>query len=237
MAVTPDVKGHVWVTGYAWDGLNGGFLARSTDGGTTFHNVDPADDAKYAQRVQLSEAIGFGKAAPGQPYPAIYIYGTVGGAKGIWQSVDEAKSWVRIDDARHAFGDLANGNFLRGDMNTFGMVYKSTAGRGIAARMPAEWLDGNGNNIVPVRQATAKKRYSHSVKLRGGMLILTPPNDDLLNVAIYDLKGRMVFNCIYGSAAALKYRNLVGSRGSYVVTVRNAVNKDMVFSGKIQCLD
>nr|AGS52490.1 xyloglucanase [uncultured bacterium contig00214] len=58
---------------------------------------------------------------------------------GIWQSADEAKSWTRIDDEKHAFGALANGNFVRGDMNTFGVVYRSTAGRGIAARMPAEW--------------------------------------------------------------------------------------------------
>jgi len=136
MAVTPGVKGHVWVTGYAWDGINGGFLARSTDGGTTFSNVD---------LVQHSEAVGFGKAAPGQTYPAIYIYGTINGAKGIWQSIDEAKSWVRIDDPYYVFGDLANGKFLRGDMNTFGVVYKSTAGRGIAARMPAAWLNGGGN--------------------------------------------------------------------------------------------
>jgi len=145
MAVTPSVKGHVWITGYAWDGINGGFLARSTNGGTTFHNVDPTDDSKYTQRVQHSEAVGFGKAAPGQSYPAIYIYGTIDNEKGIWQSIDEAKNWVRIDDPKYVFGDLANGKFLRGDMNTFGVVYKSTAGRGIAARMPTEWINGNGN--------------------------------------------------------------------------------------------
>ncbi len=233
MAVTPGVKGHVWVTGYAWDGINGGFLARSTDGGTTFRNVDPADAPQYTQRVQHSEAVGFGKAAPGQTYPAIYIYGTVGGVKGIWQSVDEAKSWVRIDDPKHAFGDLANGKFLRGDMNTFGVVYKSTAGRGIAARMPAEWIDGNGGNTRTVRQSTVKRRYSPDVKLRGQTLSLTPSSGNPLNVVIYDLKGRTAFNKTYRSAATLNYRTLVSSKGVYVVTVRNAVNKDVVFNGKI----
>jgi hypothetical protein len=234
MAVTPGVRGHVWVTGHAWDGINGGFLARSVDGGATFQNIDPVDDPKYAQRVQHSEAIGFGKAAPGQTYPAIYICGTIDGAKGIWQSVDEAKSWVRVDDPRYVFGSLANGEFLRGDMNTFGVVYKSTAGRGIAARMPAEWLSGNGNNTFAVRRVAAKKNYSRGVKLRGGILSLTPPDGNPLNVVVYDLKGRTVFNRTYGSAVALNHRNLVGSRGVYLVTVRNVVNKETVFRGRIR---
>ena len=98
--------------------------------------IDPEADPVYTQRVIHCEAIGFGKEAPGASYPAIYIYGTVNGVKGIWQSIDEARSWVLIDDDRHQFGDLSNGNFVRGDANIFGVVYRSTAGRGIAVRYP-----------------------------------------------------------------------------------------------------
>jgi len=136
MQVTPGREGHVWVAGYAWDGVNGGFLARSTDGGKNFVNVDSDADAAYTQKIQHCEAIGFGKEAPGATYPAIYIFGTIAGVKGIWQSVDEAKSWKRIDDEKHQFGALSNGNFVRGDANLFGVVYRSTAGRGIAVRYP-----------------------------------------------------------------------------------------------------
>jgi hypothetical protein len=231
MQVTPGVKGHIWVVGHAWDGVNGGFLARSTDGGETFHDVDPASDPRYTQRVQHAEAIGFGKAAPGADYPAIYMYGTIDGVLGIWQSIDEAATWVRVDDSRYGFGNLANGNFVRGDMNTFGVVYRSTAGRGVAARIPAEWLD---NGTVSIRQPTVSRRPGHSphVKLRGQVLTLNPLGGGPLRVTVYDLKGRMVFNKMYASAATLRSRDMVRSRGNYIVTVQN-VARETVFSGKL----
>ena len=48
-----------------------GGLHQSTNGGTSF--------AKVAG-VTAAYKVGFGKAAAGQTYPAIYIWGTVGGA-------------------------------------------------------------------------------------------------------------------------------------------------------------
>ena len=230
MRVTPGVKGHIWIVGHAWDGINGGFLTRSTDGGVTFHDIDPAVDPKYTQRVQHAEAVGFGKAADGHDYPAIYIYGTIGGVRGVWQSIDEAKSWVRIDDPKYQFGALANGNFVRGDMNTFGVVYRSTAGRGIAARMPAEWLD---NPVVSIsRPKQLRHRASPYAALRGQLLTLTPPGGNALTVSVYDLRGRLLFNKTYGSPAVLRARDMVRAKGSYVVTVRNAA-KETVYSGKL----
>ncbi|MCL2218471.1 MAG: exo-alpha-sialidase [Chitinispirillia bacterium] len=228
MQVTPGVKGHVWVVGYAWDGVNGGYLARSVDGGETFHDVDPASDSKYTQRVQHAEAVGFGRAAEGKSYPAIYIYGTIGGVRGIWQSVDEAASWVRIDDERHAFGALANGNFVRGDMNTFGVVYRSTAGRGVAVRMPSEWYEG----ATAVRRAPVRRHVSPHIRLRGQVLTLTPPGGDVFTVSVYDMRGRRRFNRAYSSPAVLKSRDMVRSKGSYMVTVRGAAG-ETVFSGKL----
>lgn len=136
MQVTPGRQGHIWVTGFAWDGINGGFLARSTDGGETFINIDPEADPRYTRKIQHCEAVGFGREAPGAEYPAIYFYGTIDSVRGVFQSIDEAKTWVRIDDDQHQYGALSNGNFIRGDANRFGVVYRSTAGRGIAARYP-----------------------------------------------------------------------------------------------------
>jgi len=227
--VTPGVKGHVWIAvGPDWDReFRFGFLARSIDGGETFHDVDPAIDSKYTQRVQHADAIGFGKAAEGAEYPAIYIYGAIDGQRGIWQSIDEAKSWVRIDDEKYQFGALANGNFVRGDMNTFGVVYRSTAGRGIAARMPAEWLDDPN---VSVRRVS-KQHRSPYVKLTNRILTLTPSNGPL-NVSVYDLKGRLLFNKTYSGAAVLKTRELVRANGSYIVSVRNSA-KETVFRSKM----
>ncbi|MCW8966286.1 MAG: hypothetical protein OQK82_06340, partial [Candidatus Pacearchaeota archaeon] len=141
MQVTPGREGHIWVTGFAWDGINGGFLARSTDGGETFMQINPEADPQYTRKIQHCEAVGFGKQASGASYPAIYFYGTIDGIRGVFQSIDEAKTWVRIDDDQHQYGALSNGNFIRGDANRFGVVYRSTAGRGIAVRYPTEEVE------------------------------------------------------------------------------------------------
>ena len=59
---------------------------------------------------------------------------------GVFQSIDEGANWARVNDDGHEYGGLANGEFVIGDMNTFGVVYMSTAGRGIAARLPSLWV-------------------------------------------------------------------------------------------------
>jgi hypothetical protein len=178
MQVSPGREGHVWVAGYAWDGINGGFLAKSIDGGKSFVNIDPQSDSIYTQKIQHCEAIGFGKEAPGQSYPAIYIYGTINNVKGIWQSIDEAKTWVRIDDDKHQFGALSNGNFVRGDANIFGVVYRSTAGRGIAVRYPNSMV-----NVVNDKQS----QQDHSL-----FRLTNPNNVSNGRVDYYTIDGRMI---------------------------------------------
>jgi len=228
MQVTPGVEGHVWVTGYAWDGINGGYLARSTDGGTTFVEVDPAKDStKYTQRVQHTEAIGFGKAAPGASYPAIYIYGTVGSVKGMYQSIDEAKTWTRVDDAAHQFGSLANGNFVRGDMNTFGVVYKSTAGRGIAARMPESWSTTGINSRFAA--TAAKVNGTQTVSILNNVLKFSADRSNKLVVQISTLNGRILYKNSFTQPGALKLQSILPSKGTYVVTAKGS-EKSTVFN-------
>ncbi len=118
---TPGVEGHVWVA------LNGSGLARSTDSGTTFSMVS---------NVSQAAAVGFGKAAPGTSYPALYIWGTVSGVRGIHRSTDAGASWVRVNDDAHQYGGPGNAQTVMGDMNTYGVVYMSTAGRGIVYGKP-----------------------------------------------------------------------------------------------------
>ncbi len=210
LQLTPGKEGHVWVPGYAYDGVNGGFLARSLDGGKTFVNVDPAADAAYTQRVQHCEAIGFGKAAPGASYPAIYISGTVGGVLGLYQSIDEAKSWARIDDAKHRFGSLANGGFVRGDANTFGVVYRSTAGRGIAARMPVGWT-----GIDTRRKTSRASDFPWSIAGNSLRLIVAP--GAVVSVAIHDLQGRLVLARDVTSNRTPSLSDWVTHPGTYLV--------------------
>ena len=113
--------------GDVWIALKGGGLARSTDGG--------AHVARIAG-VGYCGAVGFGKAAPGHDVPAVYIWGEAGGVRGIHRSIDGGVTWTRINDDAHQYGGPGDGQFIVGDMNRYGVVYMSTAGRGIVYGMP-----------------------------------------------------------------------------------------------------
>jgi xyloglucan-specific exo-beta-1,4-glucanase len=117
----PGIEGDVWVP------LYGGGLARSTNSGTSFTTF---------ANVSYCGAVGFGKADIGASYPTIFIWGTVNGGRGVYRSNDIGASWIRVNDDAHEYGGPANGQFVVGDMNTFGMFYMSTAGRGIVWGKP-----------------------------------------------------------------------------------------------------
>lgn len=117
----PGREGHLWVARY------GSGLARSVNSGGMF-TVIPG--------VTYCGAVGYGKAATTGGYESIYIYGVVGGVVGVYRSNDQGASWVRVNDDAHEFGGPANGQFVMGDVNIYGRVYMSTAGRGIMYAMP-----------------------------------------------------------------------------------------------------
>ncbi|MES3021392.1 MAG: exo-alpha-sialidase [Pseudomonadota bacterium] len=121
LRAAPGREGDIWVA------LRGAGLVRSTDSGASFTRL---------ASVASAGAVGFGKAADGATYPTVFIWGTVGGVRGVHRSTDSGASWVRVNDAAHQYGGPANGQFVSGDMNTFGVVYMSTAGRGIAYGRP-----------------------------------------------------------------------------------------------------
>jgi len=115
--LAPGREGDVWVC------LNGGGLTRSTDSGATFNKI---------ASVNQCSGIGFGKAAPDASYPTLYLLGAVGGTRGVLRSTDAGASWVRVNDDAHQYGGSGNAHMINGDLNVFGRVYMSTAGRGIA---------------------------------------------------------------------------------------------------------
>lgn len=116
ITIVPGRDGDVWVA------LYGGGLTHTENAGGSWLNT---------ASVTYCGAVGIGKAASGSAYETIYIYGTVGGVLGIHRSTDKGASWVRVNDEDHEYGGPANGQFIVGDMNTYGRVYMSTAGRGI----------------------------------------------------------------------------------------------------------
>ena len=85
--------------------------------------------------VEEIHAFGFGKAAPDHSYPALYLVGTVHGQPGIFRSVDEAHTWVRINDDQHQWGLVLQ---IAGDPRIYGRVYVGTHGRGVFYGDPAQ---------------------------------------------------------------------------------------------------
>lgn len=111
----PGRQGDVWVAG------EGAGLFHSTDGGATFTKL---------ANVASAPSIGFGKAAPGQTYPAIFISGAAaGGAHAVYRSDDAGASWVRVNDERNQWGAI--NPVIAGDPRVYGRVYVGTNGRGI----------------------------------------------------------------------------------------------------------
>jgi len=85
-------------------------------------------DLKKIKGVEQVHAFGFGKAAPGKNYPALYLAGTIKGTDGIFCSDDEGKNWVRINDDKHNWALILQ---ITGDLKKYGRVYVGTHGRGI----------------------------------------------------------------------------------------------------------
>ena len=63
-----------------------------------------------------------------------FIYHIVNG-DGIYRSTDKGKTWSRINDESHLFGNITP--VITGDSEVFGRVYFATNGRGIVMGDPA----------------------------------------------------------------------------------------------------
>jgi len=107
----PGVEGDVWLS-------TGKELYHSTDSGKSYSAVV----------VQESHSIGFGKAAPGKTYPALYLVGKVADVSGLFRSDNGGSTWQRINDDAHQFGFVGQ---MIGDPRVYGRVYVATGGRGI----------------------------------------------------------------------------------------------------------
>jgi hypothetical protein len=97
-------------------------------GAGLYHSVNSGGKFTRLAAVRAAYQVGFGRAAPGRDYPAIYLFGKVNNEEGVFRSDDAGKSWVAISDHRHRFGWIST---VIGDPRTFGRVYLGTGGRGI----------------------------------------------------------------------------------------------------------
>jgi hypothetical protein len=120
---TPGNSGDLWLA--AFDGLYHSVPAGDTITGISFAHLPGVEEI---------HAFGFGKAAPKQTYPALYLVGTIHGQPGIFRSIDQARTWVRINDDQHQWGLVLQ---IAGDPRIFGRVYVGTHGRGVFYGDPA----------------------------------------------------------------------------------------------------
>jgi xyloglucan-specific exo-beta-1,4-glucanase len=114
----PGIEGDIWLAGGSDNDVYG--VWHSTDSGTSFTKLS---------NVQKADVIGFGKAAPGQKYMALYTSAQVNGVRGIFRSDNEGKTWIRINDDEHQYG--STNSAITGDPRIYGRVYLGTNGRGV----------------------------------------------------------------------------------------------------------
>lgn len=84
-------------------------------------------------QVTAAWQVTFGRAAPGADYPAVFLWGKVAGVEGLWRSDDEGRSWTRINDDAHRFGNM---RAIAGDPRTYGVLYIAPDGRGVMVGKP-----------------------------------------------------------------------------------------------------
>jgi hypothetical protein len=119
----PGKAGHVWLAGGSTSGAYG--LWFSDDAGASFRKLRNVDEA---------DTSGFGKAAPGHRYPALYTSARIRGERGIFRSVDAGRRWERINDDDHQWA--WTGQTITGDPRVYGRVYVATNGRGVVYGEP-----------------------------------------------------------------------------------------------------
>ena len=127
---SPAAAGDLWIT------ANNG-LFHSTNAGSSYATSLAAGSPTFV--------LGFGAAATGQTYPAIYMVGQLASdtnctaasntAAGftmatecIYRSTDDGNTFIRINDYAHQY---SNASYIVGDPRVFGRFYLGTPGRGI----------------------------------------------------------------------------------------------------------
>jgi hypothetical protein len=116
VSTVPGRGGEVWMAASTG-------LYKSTNSGSSWNAPITINYFGYAF---TPTSIGFGKAATGATYPAIYTGGQFSdGTTGLMRSTDGGSTWAKINDGNHQWGGISQ---VVGDMRTFGTVYVNSAG-------------------------------------------------------------------------------------------------------------
>jgi hypothetical protein len=116
VSTVPGRGGEVWMAASTG-------LYKSTSSGSSWNAPITINYFGYAF---TPTSIGFGKAATGASYPAIYTGGQFSdGTTGLMRSTDGGTTWAKINDGNHQWGGISQ---VVGDMRTFGTVYLNSGG-------------------------------------------------------------------------------------------------------------
>ncbi|WP_407644683.1 X2-like carbohydrate binding domain-containing protein [Cohnella cholangitidis] len=139
----PGIEGDIWFAGgNSSEGKYG--LWHSTDSGASFTKL---------ANVQEADLIGYGMAAPGQTYVALYTVAKIDGVRGVFRSDDAGAAWVRINDDQHQYARINMA--ITGDPRIYGRVYLGSNGRGILYGDPVSVT--NNSSITPTSATFDKK--------------------------------------------------------------------------------
>lgn len=212
----PGREGHLWVPldqsqewlskGYSENGL-----AYTEDGGATWNRVSA---------VSTAIAVGIGKAKEGADYETLFIWGIAGGADnplGIYRSTDKGKTWDRINDGAHQFGGPGNGNFVYGDMNIFGVVYMSSAGRGVVVGAPQ-------GSVLPVSRRIPAPNDFASMRLDAKNLYVRAPAKSTL--FLFDANGALCLRKTVGANSNIPLGKF--SSGKWIAKIVSADGKNLL---------
>jgi hypothetical protein len=120
-------------------------------GSNLYHSKTSGAGATKVAGPSQVYSVGFGKAAAGSTYPAVYIIGTVASVSGVFRSTDQGATWLRVNDDQHQYGQMDN---VAGDEDYFGRVFVTTQGRGIPYGQPGTPTGGTGGSTGGTTGAT-----------------------------------------------------------------------------------
>lgn len=126
-------------------GKSGIFYLALADGGLWKLCYDKKKDKVAVRRLtkdgDIVYRMGLGLGAPGGDYEkdakAVYCNAVIDGVYGFYRTLDECKTFVRLNDDRQMFGEI---NSIDGDCRVFGRFYLATGSNGVkyGTELPTE---------------------------------------------------------------------------------------------------
>uniref|UniRef100_UPI00406D3022 X2-like carbohydrate binding domain-containing protein n=1 Tax=Paenibacillus sp. FSL E2-0178 TaxID=2921361 RepID=UPI00406D3022 len=184
----PGIEGDIWFAG--------GNTVENKYG--LWHSVNSGASFTKLANVDEADLIGFGKAAPGQSYMALYTVAQIDGVRGVFRSDNAGASWLRINDNAHQYAKINMA--ITGDPRIYGRVYLGTNGRGTLYADPVN-PPAAGSTITPISASFDKKTANQAdiavtmtlngntlTSIKNGAATLTAGTDYSVSGAVVTIK-------------------------------------------------